>query len=274
MRENRFNGKVAIVTGGASGIGEVTAKQFAEEGAKVVIVDINEQKANKVMKEILDNGGESCFIQSDITDEEKVKELVSAVRDTYGTIDILFNNAGTILPRRVEDIDVEEWRNLIDTNLTSMFLCIKYALPDLKTNQGKIINMGSMNGVVGQQNNPAYSASKGAIISMTRSLALDLAPFNVRVNAVSPAGVMTPLIEEWFNEQPDPEQMRHASDLSHMLGRTAEPEEIANVVLFLASAESSFITGQAIPVEGGATLGYGSGPKPEWRAFSSEEQNE
>jgi len=268
MKRGRFFNKNILITGGASGIGESTAKKFAREGANVLIADIDVEKAQQVVENIKSEGGECSFYKTNISQEKEVNNLINKMHDIYGSIDTLFNNAGTIFPGKLEDINTSEWKNLMDINLTSMFLCIKYALSDLKENKGTIINMGSMNGLVGQQNNPAYSASKGAIIAMTKSLAVDFAPYNIRINAVCPAGVMTPLIEEWFNQQENPSQMQQASDLSHMLGRTAYPEEISNVVLFLASQESSFITGQAIPVEGGATLGYGSGPKPEWKRFN------
>lgn len=267
MNQGKFLSKNVLITGGASGIGEASAKKFAEEGANVLIADINQEKSQQVVNEIRKTKGECSFFSADISKENDVNNLISNMQERYGKVDVLFNNAGTILPKNLEDIETMEWKKLMDINLTSMFLCTKAALSDLKERQGKIVNMGSMNGLVGQQNNPAYSASKGAIVALTKSLAMDYAPFNVRINAICPAGVLTPLIEEWFDQQSDPSQMRYSSDFSHMLGRTASPEEISDLVLFLASEEASFITGQAIPIEGGATLGYGAGPKPEWKMF-------
>ncbi|WP_284285460.1 SDR family NAD(P)-dependent oxidoreductase [Alicyclobacillus fastidiosus] len=203
----------------------------------------------------------------DVSRKDSVLKMVDAVLSQYGRMDVLFNNAGIIMPNFIEDIDEADWHRVVSVNLTGVFLCIKYSLPELRKVRGKIINMGSMNGLVGQTKNPAYSATKGGVIAMTRSLAIDLAPSGVRVNAICPAGVVTPLLEKWFSLQPYPEEMRRNSDLSHMVGRTATADEIAKVALFLANDDSSFITGQAIQVEGGATLGYGSGPKPEWNNF-------
>ncbi|TCP29646.1 NAD(P)-dependent dehydrogenase (short-subunit alcohol dehydrogenase family) [Scopulibacillus darangshiensis] len=262
----RLEKQIALVTGGGSGIGKAACKLFASEGAKVAVVDIDFQKASETAEEIHQAGGEACSIKTDVSSKGDVIRMMDRLRETYGDLDILFNNAGTILPGTIEEINENDWDRLININLTSMFLCIKYAIAGLKKTKGKIINMGSMNGLVGQQQNPAYSATKGAIIALTRSLAIDFAPYNVRVNAICPAGVITPLLADWFNRQPDPAQMQRDSDFSHMLGRTASSEEVAQLALYLASSESSFITGQAIPIEGGATLGYGAGPKAEWEA--------
>lgn len=268
---NRLAGKVAVITGGGSGIGRSASKLFAKEGAQVAVVDVDLHHAKETVTEIVKDGGDATLLQTDVSSKDDVLSMVDKVHSCYGEIDILFNNAGTILPGAIEDIEEESWQRLLDVNLTSMFLCMKYFSQDLKRNKGKVVNMSSMNGLVGQQNNPAYSATKGAIVALTRSLAVDFSPYGVRVNAICPAGVMTPLIEKWFSQQPDPEQMQKASDLSHLLGRTALPEEIANLALYLSSEESSFITGQAIPIEGGATLGYGAGPKAEWETINTNE---
>ena len=139
-----------------------------------------------------------------------------------------------------------------------------FLVAQLKASKGSIVNMGSMTGVVGQQFNPAYSATKGAVIALTKALAIDLAPLGIRVNSISPAGVKTPLLSDWLQKQENPEQASLAQDRSHLLGRTATSKEIANVALFLASDDSSFVTGENIVVDGGATIGYAAGPKPEW----------
>lgn len=259
-----FDGQVVVVTGAGSGIGQETARLFGQEGAVVVAVDITHEKVQQTVGLVIDAGGHAWAVACDIADPAQVKRLMDHVVGEYGRLDVLINNAGIIMPGFIEDIEDDEWRRVVDVNLSGVFYCTKYALPELKRRRGAIVNLASMNGLVGQMKNPAYSATKGGVIAMTRSLAIDVAPFGVRVNAVCPAGVLTPLLQEWFQQQPHPDVMREYTDLSHMLGRTATPREIANLILFLASPRSSFITGQAIPIEGGATLGYGVGPKPEW----------
>ncbi len=265
----RLLNKTAIITGGASGIGEASASLFASEGAKLVIADISEENIARVVSHLRDQGIEAFGVNCNVSEESDVKRLISLAVEQYGKIDILFNNAGTILPKKLEDTTGEEWDHLFHVNVRSMFLTAKYVIDHLKYNKGTIINMASMTGVAGQQNNPAYSASKGAVIALTKALAIDLAPFEVRVNAICPAGVQTPLLESWLKQQKDPKEASVAQDRSHMLRRTASPLEIAKVALFLASDDSSFITGEHIVVDGGATLGYGKGAKAEWNLITT-----
>lgn len=267
----KLENEVAIVTGGGSGIGAAAAKRFAMEGAAVIVADLNLRAAHSVVADIEAAGGRASAVLANVSNKDDVIKMVASTISEYGRLDVLFNNAGIILPKFIEDIEDAEWQNILAINLTGVFLCVKHSLSELRKTRGKIINMGSMNGLVGQTKNAAYSATKGAVIAMTRSLAIDLAPEGIRVNAVCPAGVITPLFEKWLALHSNPDAMRRASDLSHMLGRTASAEEIASVILFLASSDSSFVTGQAIQVEGGASLGYGSGPKPEWSNFMREE---
>lgn len=259
-----FREKVAVVTGGGSGIGRDTALLFSRHGAMVAVLDTTLEKAQSTADAIREKGGDSIGLFCDVSQADSVKAAFNEVLSHCGRIDILFNNAGIIMPGFIEDISDENWSRVVAVNLSGVFHCMKYAMPELKRRRGIVVNMASMNGLVGQMKNPAYSATKGGVIAMTRSVAIDVAPFGVRVNAVCPAGVMTPLLEDWFDKQPDPAQMKEYTDLSHMLGRTAMPEEIGRLVLYLASDDASFITGQAIPIEGGATLGYGMGPKAEW----------
>lgn len=261
---DRLVGKVVLITGAGSGIGQASARIFAGEGARVAVVDVNLEAAQETAKQIADIGGHAVAIQCDVSSASGVKLMVDEAIATFERLDVLFNNAGIVLPKYIEEIEEDEWDRLFDVNVKGTFLCIKHALPHIRAVRGSIVNMGSMTGLAGQQRNPAYSATKGAIAALTRSLAIDLAPEGVRVNSICPAGVLTPLLEKWFAQQENPEEFRRGQDLSHMLGRTAEPEEIARVAVFLASDEASFITGQSIPVEGGATIGYGVGPKAEW----------
>ncbi|MFD0828289.1 SDR family NAD(P)-dependent oxidoreductase [Neobacillus sp. M.A.Huq-85] len=264
----KLRNKVAIITGGSSGIGEATAQLFASQGANVVIADLNEEKTKLVIQSFKQQGLQIEGIVCDVSNELDVKRLIDQTIKIYGKIDILFNNAGSILPKKLQDITMKEWDSVFNVNVKSMFLTVKYAMEHLKRSRGSIINMASMTGVVGQQNNPAYSATKGAVVAFTKAMAIDLAPNQVRVNAISPAGVYTPLLEEWIQRHEDPDKARESQDQSHMLGRTATPGEIANIVLFLASNDSSFITGENIVADGGATIGYAAGPKPEWNHVS------
>jgi len=260
----RLHNKVAIITGGASGIGETSAQLFASEGAKVIIADIDQEKIDRLVQSIQSKGYQAHGMKCDVSNEFDVKQLMTTAVNSFNKIDILFNNAGTILPKKLQEITSDEWDNLFEINVKSMYLTIKYATDCLKNCKGSIINMASMTGVVGQQNNAAYSATKGAVIALTKAMAIDFAPYEVRVNALSPAGVRTPLFENWLQKQENTEQAREAQDRSHLLGRTASSLEIANVALFLASDDSSFVTGENIVVDGGATIGYAAGPKPEW----------
>jgi NAD(P)-dependent dehydrogenase (short-subunit alcohol dehydrogenase family) len=260
----KLSGKVAIITGGASGIGEASSRLFAEEGANIVIADINEDETEKLVMELKEKGYNVIGAKCDVSNEFEVQALIEKTITSFGKIDIMFNNAGIILPKTLEDISVGEWDNLFSINVKSMYLTIKHAISYLKNTKGSIINMASMTGVIGQRKNAAYSATKGAIIAMTKAAAIDYAPYGVRVNAICPAGVDTPLLNKWFSQQKDPKKAKIDSDRSHMLGYTASTLEIARVALFLASDDSSFITGEDVHVEGGATLGYAAGPKPEW----------
>jgi NAD(P)-dependent dehydrogenase (short-subunit alcohol dehydrogenase family) len=251
--------KVAIITGAGSGIGEAAAKLFASMGAKVIIADWNEAEANRVAGEInlMPSAYSSALaVKTDVSSERQVKLLVQQTMTAYGSIDILINNAAVVLPKELEDITEAEWTRTLDINLKSVYLMIKYCIPEIRKNRGSIVNMSSLSGLLGQRQNPVYSATKGAIIAMTKALALDYAKDGVRVNCICPAGVLTPLLEEWIGQQPDPMATVKALIDMHPLGRCATTEEIAQAILYLASDQAYFITGVALPVDGGASLGY------------------
>lgn len=254
-----LQGKVAIVTGGGSGIGEAAAKLFAGEGARVVVADWNDAEANRVVKEIASERSDAAIayaVKTDVSSEIEVKRLAEQTLLKFGRIDILFNNAAVVLPKFLEDITESEWTRTLDINLKSVYLTIKHCMPSIRENKGAIVNMASLSGLSGQKQNPVYSASKGAIIAMTKALALDYAADGVRVNCICPAGVMTPLLEEWIAQQADPAAMEQALIDMHPLGRCASTEEVARAALYLASDASGFVTGVALPVDGGAALGY------------------
>lgn len=253
----QLNGKVALITGAGSGIGEAAVKLFVGEGARVIVADWNEGQATRVASEMnAIKAGSALAVRADVSSEQQVKHLVQQAIDAFSSIDILFNNAGVVLPKPLEDVTEDEWTRTVDINMKSVYFMIKHCLPAIRKSRGSIVNMSSLNGLLGQRQNPVYSATKGAIIAMTKALALDYAPDGVRVNCICPAGVMTPLLDEWIGQQPDPAATQQALMDMHPLGRCATTDEVARAALYLASPQSSFITGIALPVDGGASLGY------------------
>ncbi|HWE60482.1 MAG TPA: SDR family NAD(P)-dependent oxidoreductase [Chloroflexota bacterium] len=252
----RLDGKVAFITGSAKGIGEGCARVFAAEGAGVIIADIDEANGQRVEAAIRESGGTALYHYTDVTESASIKESIGTTIERFGHLDILFNNAGTHIPKGAEALSVEEWDFLLTLNLKSAFLTTKFALPALKASRGTIINMSSLVGLVGQANSVAYCASKGGLIAMTKALALDHAADGIRVNCILPAGVKTPLLQQWIDQQPDPGHTQRDVDRWHALGWTASPEEIGRAALFLASTDASFVTGVALPVDGGTSLGY------------------
>lgn len=252
----RLEGKVAFITGAAKGIGAGCARVFAAEGAAVVIADIDEAGGEQVAAEIASAGGSAWYRHTDVLRADSIRESIEATLARHGHLDILLNNAGTHIPKGAEALSEDEWDFLLTLNLKSAFLTTKYALPALKASRGTIINMSSLVGLLGQANSVAYCASKGGLIALTRALALDHAADGIRVNCILPAGVKTPLLQQWIDQQPDPAATQREVDGWHPLGWTASPEEIGRAALFLASADASFVTGVALPVDGGTSLGY------------------
>jgi len=252
----RIQGKVAVVTGGCSGIGLATVQRFVEEGARVVIGDIDEQRGHELVGQ-LGGADVATFVVVDVTDKEQVDALFQTARDTYGSVDIAFNNAGISPPEddSILDTDLDAWRRVQEVNLTSVYLCCKAALPHmLEQGSGSIINTASFVAVMGAATSQiSYSASKGGVLSMSRELGVQFARRGVRVNALCPGPVNTPLLQELFATDPE----RAARRLVHVpMGRFAEPEEMANAVLFLASDESSFVTANTFLVDGGISGAY------------------
>ena len=248
----RLDGKVAVITGGCSGIGLATVRRFAEEGAKVVIGDLDEVNGPRIADEV---GG--TFVRVDVVSKEDVDALFRTAKETYGSVDIAFNNAGISPPEddSILDTDLDAWRRVQEVNLTSVYLCCKAALPYmLEQGKGSIINTASFVAVMGAATSQiSYSASKGGVLSMSRELGVQFARQGVRVNALCPGPVNTPLLQELFAT----DEERAARRLVHVpMGRFGEPEEMANAVLFLASDESSFITASTFLVDGGISGAY------------------
>ena len=252
----RIEGKVAVVTGGCSGIGLATVNRFVEEGARVVIGDIDDERGNALVGQL---GGEeiATYVHVDVTSKDEVDALFALAKETYGSVDIAFNNAGISPPDddSILDTELDAWRRVQEVNLTSVYLCCKAALPYmLEQKSGSIINTASFVAVMGAATSQiSYSASKGGVLSMSRELGVQFAREGVRVNALCPGPVNTPLLRELFASDPE----RAARRLIHIpAGRFAEPEEMANAVLFLASDESSFITANTFLVDGGISGAY------------------
>jgi len=248
----RLQDLTAIITGGCGGIGLATARRFAEEGARVVVVDVDDDGGEQAAQEV---GG--IYVRCDVTDAEQVEAMVAQAHSTYGSVDIAFNNAGISPPDddSILDTGLEAWRRVQEVNLTSVFLCCKAVLPYMRAQgRGSIINTASFVAVMGAATSQiSYTASKGGVLAMSRELGVQFAREGIRVNALCPGPVDTPLLRELFAKDPE----RAARRLVHIpMGRFADATEIANAVLFLASDESSFVTASTFLVDGGISGAY------------------
>lgn len=254
---DRLQGRVAIITGGGQGIGRASALKFAEEGADVVIVDVNRDAGQSVESEIENSGKSAFFIYGDVSNSRDVKNVMDEVQNRYGKLNILYNNASIyILDKdgRITDIAEDIWERVIAVNLKSIFLFCKYGIPlMIKSGGGSIINTASSAGVIGIPNCDAYTATKGATVSLTRSMAVEYGPKNIRVNCIAPAAIKTPMLNQSNPEDSDFDERSFLS-LRTPLRRYGYPEEIAAIALFLASDESSYINGAIIVADGGITI--------------------
>ena len=251
--------KVVIITGAASGIGRATAILFAQEGAKVVVIDINDASGLETVRKIKRGKKQALFVHADVSKEADVKNMVKTVKEMYGKIDILVNNAGVVLVKPIMETTEQDFEKIVNTNYKSVFLCTKHVLPYMKRGS-TIVNIASISGHVGQINHAIYGGTKGAIIALTRALAWELAPLGVRVNSISPGSVETPMllgdveIEAKRLGVSMKKIRKERSDVG-ALRRWANPEEIAEAILYLASNKSSYVTGTDLLVDAGWAAG-------------------
>ena len=250
----RLEGKVALITGGTSGIGRATAVLFAREGAKVALTGRDEVRGRVVLHEVKSAGGEGIFIRSDVRLASDCSHAVDETIRTFKKIDLLFNNAGVFFPRTVPDCPEEEWDQTVDVNLKGTFLMSKYALPHMiERRAGVIVNNSSGWGLVGGDAAAAYCASKGGVVLLTKAMAIDHGRHGIRVNCICPGDVETPMLPEDARQRGQTWEQYLQGAANRPLGRIGKPEEIARAVLFLATDDSSFMTGSALVVDGGGS---------------------
>lgn len=245
---NNLKNKVALVTGASFGIGKATAIAFARQGAKVVVADISED--HETVSQIKQEGGEAVFFRCNVADADEIKSLINKTIELYGRIDFAFNNAGIEgTAASTHDCSKENWDKTLAVNLTGVWLCMKYQIPHmLEQGGGAIVNCASVAGLVGFPNLPAYTASKHAVIGLTKTAALEYARQNIRINAVCPGVIKTPMIDRFTGNNKEAEKQFESME---PVGRLGQPEEVASAVLWLCSSEASFVTGQALAVDGG-----------------------
>ncbi|MFN3326884.1 MAG: SDR family NAD(P)-dependent oxidoreductase [Bryobacteraceae bacterium] len=250
----RLAGKVAVVTGAGSGIGEASALRLAADGAGVAVFDRDVHGAEAVAAGIRERGGQACAFVCDVASDAEVRGAMERAAAQFGRIDVLVNSAGVAVRKPVAEQDEAGWDRCMDVNVKGPYLCSKYAIPHMMEAGGSIIHLSSGVGLIGIRNRAVYSATKGALIALTRNMALDYAGYQIRVNAICPGFVRTPLLDALLR---DPERTAKLTAL-HPLGRLGSPEDIASAVAFLASDEAAWITGHCMAVDGGFAAGHGA----------------
>jgi NAD(P)-dependent dehydrogenase (short-subunit alcohol dehydrogenase family) len=254
----RLKDKVAVITGAGSGIGRHCAYEFAKNGAKVVVADINQLGAEETVQNIRKGGGSAVVCKVDVSNRESVEALVQFTLKTYSKVDVLVNNAAIQINKTVDNMTFEEWNQQMSINVGGVFLCSKYFLPHLRETKGNIVSMSSVNSFFAEPMCAGYCATKSAIVGLTKAMAIDHGHEGVRVNCILPGYIDTSLTEGYFQSQPDPAQARIDAGKLHALWRIGQPNEVGKAAVFLASDDASFITGSSMVVDGG----FGSGLPP------------
>lgn len=252
---NRVQEKVAVVTGAALGIGKATAILLAKEGAKVAVTDVKHDEAKATVEEINQAGGTAAYWALDVSNEEEIKAVFADVKERFGPITVLVNNAGISgVDKPTDQIDEEDWNKLMKINVNGVFLCTKHAIPQMReAGKGSIINLSSIYGLIGNGDVPPYHASKGAVRLMSKNDAVTYAKENIRVNSVHPGFIWTPMVDNFTKSQEDPEAVKAALANAHPVGHMGEADDIAWGVVYLASDESKFVTGTELVIDGGYT---------------------
>lgn len=251
---HKLTGKTALITGAGRGIGEAIAKTFARQGANVVVLDVEREQAEEVTEAIHKEGGTAMSIAADVSKENEMRQAFENILSRFGTLDVLVNNAAVQIIGPLHEFTEEQFDQVVDVNMKGVFIGCKLALPIMmKQSSGVILSVSSVLGVVGDHDMAIYGATKGAVIALTKSLAVSYGSYGIRVNCVCPGDVNTPMVQHYFDSQPVPAEAREQVSRHYPLKRIAEPEEVANTLVFLASEEASFISGGSIFVDGGLT---------------------
>jgi NAD(P)-dependent dehydrogenase (short-subunit alcohol dehydrogenase family) len=253
----RLAGKIALITGSGSGIGKAAALLFAQEGATVIVNDLDAQKGEETVQEIVEMGSKGMFIQADVTDPVSVQAMVEQTIAAFGRIDVLFNNAGISGVGALHEVEPDVWDRVMSVNIRGVYLPSKYALPHMmQRKSGSIINMSSCIAEIGLAKRASYSATKGAVLALTKSMQVDYAPYDIRVNALLPGTILTPFVENYLNTSyENPEAAIESLKKRQLSGELGRPEDVAKAALFLASDESKFMMGSPLYIDGGVVFG-------------------
>jgi NAD(P)-dependent dehydrogenase (short-subunit alcohol dehydrogenase family) len=257
-REPLLRGKVAVVTGGTSGLGREGAIRFAREGARVAVGSRRQDEGEKVVAEMNEHGGEAVFVRTDVRIPEEVEDLIARAEERFGAVHVLYSSAGVMLTGTAPDTPEEVYATVMDVNVGGTFRLARYGIPALeRAGGGSVVLTASELGTVGASEAVAYCASKGAVVNMARALAIDCAPLGIRVNCLCPGPIDTPMLRDWFEAGDDPAELERRQTEPVLLKRVGRPGEIADIAVFLASDMSSYMTGAVVVADGGATAWYG-----------------
>jgi NAD(P)-dependent dehydrogenase (short-subunit alcohol dehydrogenase family) len=252
----RLKNKICLITGAGSGIGKETALLFAREGASVVVNDFNASSGEETVRLINENNGEAIFMKADVTNPKEIEVMIDKIINHYGKIDVLFNNAGISGVGQLHDIDLETWNRVMNVNINGVFIVTKYVVPHMiKQQSGSIINMSSCIAEIGLANRASYATTKGAILALTKSIQVDYAKYNIRVNALMPGTIFTPFVEDYLSKDPNPEEAVQSIKRRQLGGDLGKPIDVAFAALYLASDESKFMMGTPFMIDGGVVNG-------------------